>query len=143
MQNKKQVIQEFLSQGKSVVCINSKVDGVKLPKHLMDQIQVKLALSLKFPNPIHFNDNGIETKLKFAGRQQKVYLPYTSIYAVSDPQDLENSVLWEEDTPADLFDIAEDVLQQLETLVEKQISKAKEKSKYLDFEAEVKKLKKS
>jgi hypothetical protein len=140
---KKHIIQEFLSQGKSVLAINSTVDGVKLPKHLMNKKQVKLSLSLKFPNPISFNEEGIETKLSFAGKQKNVYLPYTSIFGINDANDFTNNFVWEEDTPPELFEMAEDFLFQLHDIFEDFLKKEKEKSKYLDFKTELKKLKKS
>jgi hypothetical protein len=143
MENKKQVIQDFLSQGKSVLCIDSKVDGVKLPKHLMDKEQVNLALSLKFPNPIHFNEEGIETKLKFAGRQQQVFLPYNSIFGISIANDITNNFVWQEDTPPTVLEDAEELFYHLQDIFEDILKKEKEKSKYLDFEEELKKLKKS
>jgi len=139
MENKKQVIQDFLSHGKSVVVVNSTVDGVKLPQHLMDQFHIRLSLSLKFPHPILFKDTGIETKLNFADRQQDVFLPYSSIYGVSNSNDpFEHNYVWEEDAPIELLDQAEEFAIQLEQILKEE----KEKSKYLDFTKEVNKLKK-
>lgn len=138
MQNKKQTIQDFLAHGKSVISVNSRVDGVKLPKHLMDKIQVKLSLSLKFPNPIDFNKKGIETKLSFAGKPHKVVLPYDSIYGISDFNDFEKSFFWEEETPKVFFELAE----LFEDQFQKMLGVKEEGEKFLDFKKEAKKLKK-
>lgn len=82
MENKKQVIEDFLSQGKSVLCIDPTVKGVKLPKHLMDADTVKLNLSNTSAYPMQFKEDKVVTTLTFGGVPFECHIPYMSIFAV-------------------------------------------------------------
>jgi hypothetical protein len=105
----------------------------------MDKIQVKLSLSLKFPNPIHFDKKGIETKLSFAGRLQKVFFPYGAIYGVFDFNDYEKSFFWEDEAPKLVLEIAKEFEEELQKMFDEKEDKGE---KFLDFKKEVKGLKK-
>lgn len=140
---KKQAVQSFLEKGKTIIILNSNIEGVVLPNHLMNKIQVKLSLSLKFTNPTYLLDDVIQTQLSFNGVTGNVIIPYTAIYGLYEDKNPINSMFWEDDVPAEIFELAD--------VLEEQVSKLEQfmadnpldgkKENILDFNKEVKNLK--
>jgi hypothetical protein len=134
MQNTKQTtIQSFLSFGKILVLIDGTKNDVILPTHLQHKDVVRITLSSKYPNPIIFTDDGIQTKLSFGGRIKDVFIPYHSIYGVLECDNIDNFMYWENEFPIKLRDFAKQLGDLFDSVTEN--------TNILDFNEELKKLK--
>jgi stringent starvation protein B len=78
---KQSIIEKFLEHGKTMICVNALTEGVSLPKHLMNSIQVKLVLSQK--QVIVFENDNLLVELSFNKNKHSCVLPFKSIYYVS------------------------------------------------------------
>jgi len=140
---KKHAVQSFLEKGKIVIIVNSNVQGVVLPNHLMNKIQVKLSLSLKFKNPTYLLDDLIQTQLTFNGITGNVLIPYTAIYGLYEDKNPINSMFWEDDVPAEIFELADDIDEQISKLEKFMADNPlhEKKENILDFSKEIENLK--
>ena len=82
-QRKRKLLLDFLSQGAVQVYVDSNVEGVKLPSHLMHQPQVAIHLSYEFGNEVFIIDDGGVT-VSFSSGELKMIciLPWMSIYFI-------------------------------------------------------------
>lgn len=123
----KELLQNCLTEGKILIAIDSNVEGVVLPKHLMNSIQVKLNLSYSFAtNVFEIDEEKIRIDLSFSGSRFLCVIPFTSIYYVAMAEDPLNGVEIVENMPIELLELS----YELEILAEKN----KEiESKQIDF----------
>ena len=76
-------LERALSFGLTEIHVNSAIEGVQLPEHLMRQPQVILNLSYKFRCEIFDIDaHGIQVTLSFGGQISLCILPWTSLYMI-------------------------------------------------------------
>lgn len=81
---KQSVLNASLDKGKVKIYINTRVEGVVLPSHLMASQGTALNLSRHFPGPMNLGDFGICAVLSFQGRSFTVEVPWEAIMAVED-----------------------------------------------------------
>jgi hypothetical protein len=112
----KELLENYLSAGKILIAIDSNVEGVVLPDHLMHSIQVKLNLSYRFATEIFEIDHEkVKIDLSFAGSRFLCSIPFDSIYYVALAADPLNGVEIIENMPIELLELS----YQLETQAEK------------------------
>lgn len=92
----------MIDQGLTSVLVNSWVQGVSLPRELMNQARLLLNWSYRFHLPdFEFDEVGIRGTLSFASGDHFVQLPWASIYVMF----LKNGdawAYWPERTPDEL-----------------------------------------
>jgi hypothetical protein len=109
MNHKRQILEDFLKEGKTMIIIDSTKDGVVLPKHLMHLLQVKLNLSYKFANKIfEITDEKIVVDLSFGNKKFVCTIPMDSIYYIALFGDLEG-VPFLEDMPEIFIQMAQEL----------------------------------
>jgi stringent starvation protein B len=131
MINVKELLENYLAEGKILIAIDSNVEGVVLPDHLMNSIQVKLNLSYRFAtNIFEIDEEKVRIDLSFSGSRFLCVIPFTSIYYVAMAEDPLNGVEVIENMPVELLELS----YQLETQAEKN----KEiENKQIDFLANI------
>jgi len=97
--DKKQILLDHLAIAKTTIAIDPTVEGVKLPKNLMEKDTVRLNLSNNFPGPMMFKDGKVIATLSFSGQPFECHIPYEAIFAVMIAGNLEDAVLFEESIP--------------------------------------------
>jgi hypothetical protein len=131
MINVKELLENYLAEGKILIAIDSNVEGVVLPDHLMNSIQVKLNLSYRFAtNIFEIDEEKVRIDLSFSGSRFLCVIPFTSIYYVAMSEDPLNGVEVIDNMPIELLELS----YQLETQAEKN----KEiENKQIDFLANI------
>ena len=80
---KRSALESRLSEGRVQVHLDSTIDGVVLPEHLMGQVQVILNLSYGFrPEVFIIDDDGVQVTLSFGGQKFLCILPWVCIYVM-------------------------------------------------------------
>ncbi len=100
-QTKQEMLNHLLSQGDAMVCLDARQPDVDVPKQHKHNPMLNLVLNLGFRRPIEADENGIYATLSFGGRPHKCIIPFTSVWAMYDPQTNEGQV-WEESIPQDI-----------------------------------------
>ncbi len=131
MINVKELLENYLAEGKILIAIDSNVEGVVLPDHLMNSIQVKLNLSYRFAtNIFEIDEEKVRIDLSFSGSRFLCVIPFKSIYYVAMAEDPLNGVEVIDNMPIELLELS----YQLETQAEKN----KEiENKQIDFLANI------
>lgn len=99
-QNKMFALEESLSVGMTSVYLDSRVDGVSLPDHLMGQPRVILNLSYLFKCRVFDIDSaGVRASLSFGGKEFLCVIPWESVYllhlANPSEEDEQGALFWE------------------------------------------------
>lgn len=81
-QTKAEVLEELLEKGMVQVLIDSRIDGVTVPPHLMGDLQLRLNLSRRFGLPLTLADEGVEATLTFQKVPHDCIIPWKAIYAI-------------------------------------------------------------
>jgi len=113
MSDVKRLLQEYLDKGTILILVDSYVEGVSLPKYLMNSIQVKLNLSRAFKtNIFKMDDEKVIVDLGFNGERVVCVLPYKSIYYIATADDQLNGFGISENMPIELLELSESIEQE-------------------------------
>jgi hypothetical protein len=124
-----QILKNYLEHGKILIAIDSRVQNVQLPTHLMNSIQVKLNLSYHFQTKVFEIDDvkeEVRIDLGFNGERFLCVIPFQSIYYVAMAN-----------TPLDGVEIIENMpiqLLELSYLLERE---SQDREKQIDFMASI------
>jgi stringent starvation protein B len=102
--NKQQAVEEMLSKGDTMVCLDSRYPGVQVPENHKGREDLRLVLNLNFRHDITTLPDGIQAELLFGGAPFLCWIPYESLWAVYNPQTGEG-YLWPGQTPLGLRDL--------------------------------------
>ncbi|CAB4160123.1 Stringent starvation protein B [uncultured Caudovirales phage] len=128
--NVKELLENYLAEGKILIAVNSYVEGVVLPEHLMNSIQVKLNLSYHFATSIfEINEEEVRIDLSFSGSRFLCVMPLTSIYYVAMAEDPLNGVEVIDNMPIELLELS----YQLEMQTEKYKETDENEINFLEF----------
>ena len=127
----REILNNYLEEGKILIAVDSNVEGVVLPSHLMNSIQVKLNLSHSFKTSIFtIDDEKVEVDLAFQGVRTLCRLPLESIYYVAMASDALNGVEIVENMPIELLELSYELSMHEEREIEL-------KEKQIDFMSEI------
>ena len=98
----------LLEEGDAMVCLDSRHEGVDVPKNQKTNSSLNLVFNLNFRRPFDVTDEGIFATLAFNGRPHKCILPFDAVWAIYDPN-MKNGQVWEESIPKDM-NLAEQVM---------------------------------
>lgn len=102
--DKRQVVEELLAKGDTMICLDSRHPGVQVPEHHKGKEDLRLVLNLNFRRSISTQPEGIQAELLFGGEPFLCWIPYESLWAAYNPQTGEG-YLWPGQTPASLRDL--------------------------------------
>ncbi len=105
--NKREVVEEMLSKGDTMICLDSRYPDVRVPEEHRGKEDLRLVLNLNFRRQISTLPDGIQAELLFGGVPCLCWVPYESLWAVYNPQTGEG-YLWPGDTPESLRDLEGD-----------------------------------
>jgi len=105
--NKQQLLEQMLSKGDTMICLDSRHPGVKVPDKHQGNPDLRLVLNLNFRHSISTLPAGIQAELLFGGVPYLCWIPYESLWAVYNPQTGEG-YLWPGQTPVSLRDLLGD-----------------------------------
>lgn len=81
---KRQILERALDQGLTKILVFTKIAGVALPQHLMEEDECMLNLSYKFRRRIELTDHQLEADLSFNKKIFPIVIPWESIIRMID-----------------------------------------------------------
>jgi len=113
--DKKQILLDHLAIAKTSIYLDTKVDGVKLPSHLMKNEYVSLNLSNKFGLPMKFTADKVVATLTFKGMPYECHIPYKAILMIKLADgNLEDAIIFDKLQNNDLADFMADLESQFD-----------------------------
>jgi len=97
----------MLSKGDTMICLDSRHPGVKVPDNHQGNADLRLVLNLNFRHNISTMPDGIQAELLFGGVPFLCWIPYESLWAVYNPQTGEG-YLWPGQAPVSMRDLMGD-----------------------------------
>ncbi len=124
----KEILENYLKEGKILILVDSTQENVDLPDYVMNSIQVKLNLSYNFKNVTVFtmDEEKVTIDLSFKGVKYLCKIPYTSIYYVAMANHPIDGIEILENTPIE-------ILQFKFVLYEYENKKQEQAKKEIDF----------
>jgi stringent starvation protein B len=102
---KEAVILKLLAEGDTMLCLDARVQGVRLPPQLAQNPALRLILNLNFPHPIEVTAAGVSANLSFGGRRFACYMPMEAIWAAFNPHTMAGMIWPESAAPEVLADL--------------------------------------
>lgn len=103
--SKEAVILKLLTEGDTMLCLDARVQGVRVPPQLANNPALRLVLNLNFPQPIDVTAAGVSANLSFGGRRFMCYLPMEAIWAAFNPHTTAGMIWPESAAPEVLADL--------------------------------------
>jgi stringent starvation protein B len=80
--SKRDLLLTLLDEGKVLVRLDARAEGVDVPPMLRDEAELGLNLSYRFAGPLRVEDEGVAATLSFSGEPYACYVPFTAVYAM-------------------------------------------------------------
>lgn len=96
--------QELIARGKTMVTLDARRPGVRVPKHFKDELQLNLDFSTRFAGVVDFewDDVGVRSTLTFGGQPTYCDVPWSAVWAMRSHVD-NQMMLWPEDLPEEML----------------------------------------
>ncbi len=98
MDDKKTLVERMLAKGDTMLCVDSRHPGVRVPEPHLGRPDLRLILNLNFRRAIDVGPEGIRAELSFGGFYHVCWVPYESLWAVYNPNTGEG-YLWSDRVP--------------------------------------------
>ena len=99
--SKEAVILKLLSEGDTMLCLDARYEGVRVPPQHANHHALRLILNLNFPQPIEVTAEGVSANLSFNGRRFACYIPMEALWAAFNPQTMQG-MMWPDSMPAEV-----------------------------------------
>jgi stringent starvation protein B len=101
--NKDTVVLKLLEEGDTMLCLDARHDGVRVPAQHAKDPALRLILNINFPHPIEVTAEGISANLAFGGRRFACYIPMDALWAAFHPQ-TSQGMMWPDSMPPEVLD---------------------------------------
>lgn len=99
--SKEAVVLALLSGGDTMLCLDARHAGVRVPPQHATNHALRLILNLNFPQPIEVTAAGISANLAFGGRRFACYVPMEALWAAFNPHTMQG-MMWPESMPEEV-----------------------------------------
>ena len=99
--SKEAVILKLLSEGDTMLCLDARHKGVRVPPQHANHHALRLILNRTFPQPIEVTAEGVSTNLSFNGRRFACSIPMEALWAAFNPQTMQG-MMWPDSMPAEV-----------------------------------------
>ena len=99
--SKEAVILKLLSEGDTMLCLDARYEGVRVPSQHANHHALRLILNRNFPQPIDVTAEGVSANLSFNGRRFACYIPMEALWAAFNPQTMQG-MMWPDSMPAEV-----------------------------------------
>jgi stringent starvation protein B len=99
--SKEAVILKLLSEGDTMLCLDARYKGVRVPPQHTQHHALRLILNHNFPQPIEVTDEGVSANLSFNGRRFACYIPMEALWAAFNPQTMQG-MMWPDSMPTEV-----------------------------------------
>jgi stringent starvation protein B len=100
--SKEAVVLKLLSEGDTMLCLDARRQGVRVPPEHAHNPALRLILNLNFPHPIEVTADGICANLSFGGRRVTCYVPMEALWAAFNPQTMQG-MMWPDSMPPEVL----------------------------------------
>jgi len=100
--SKEAVVLKLLAEGDTMLCLDARCQGVRVPPQLAHDPALRLILNLNFPHPIEVTATGIGANLSFGGRRFACYIPMAALWAAFDPKTMQG-LMWPDSMPPEVL----------------------------------------
>jgi stringent starvation protein B len=100
--SKEAVVLKLLAEGDTMLCLDARRAGVRVPPQHTHDPALRLILNLNFPRPIDVTSAGISASLSFGGRRFACFIPMEALWAVFKPQTMQG-MMWPESMPPEVL----------------------------------------
>jgi len=100
--SKEAVVLKLLEEGDTMLCLDARCQGVRVPPQHAHDPALRLILNLNFPYPIEVTAAGISARLSFGGRRFACYIPMAALWAAFDPQTMKG-IMWPDSMPPEVL----------------------------------------
>jgi stringent starvation protein B len=99
--SKEAVVLKLLSEGDTMLCLDARHKGVRVPPQHANNHALRLILNLNFPQPIDVTAEGVSAHLSFGGRRFACYIPMAAVWAAFHPDTMQG-MMWPDSMPAEV-----------------------------------------
>src|SRR5712692_10131002 len=99
--SKEAVVLKLLAEGDTMLCLDARHKGVRVPPQHANDHALRLILNLNFPQPIDVTAEGVSASLSFGGRRFACYIPMAAVWAALHP-DTMRGMMWPDSMPAEV-----------------------------------------
>jgi stringent starvation protein B len=99
--SKEAVVLKLLSEGDTMLCLDARHQGVRVPSQHANNHALRLILNLNFPQPIEVTAEGVSAHLSFGGRRFACYIPMAAVWAAFHPETMQG-MMWPDSMPAEV-----------------------------------------
>ncbi|MGQ4810394.1 hypothetical protein NKDENANG_03854 [Candidatus Entotheonellaceae bacterium PAL068K] len=100
--SKEAVVLKLLEEGDTLLCLDARGQGVRVPPEHAHNPDLHLILNLNFPRPIDVTAEGISATLSFAGRRFLCYVPMQALWGAFNPQTMQG-MMWPDSMPPEVL----------------------------------------
>jgi stringent starvation protein B len=100
--SKEAVVLKLLEEGDTMLCLDARQAGVRVPPQHAHEPALRLILNLNFPRPIDVTAAGISASLSFGGRRFACFIPMEALWAVFNPQTMQG-MMWPASMPPEVL----------------------------------------
>ena len=99
--SKEAVVLKLLAEGDTMLCLDARHQGVRVPPQHANNHALRLILNLNFPQPIEVTAQGVSANLSFGGRRYTCYIPMEAVWAAFNPDTMQG-MMWPDSMPAEV-----------------------------------------
>ena len=99
--SKEAVVLKLLAEGDTMLCLDARHQGVRVPPQHANNHALRLILNLNFPQPIEVTAQGVNANLSFGGRRYTCYIPMEAVWAAFNPDTMQG-MMWPDSMPAEV-----------------------------------------
>jgi stringent starvation protein B len=100
--SKEAIVLKLLEEGDTMLCLDARRAGVRVPSQHAQEPALRLILNLNFPHPIDVTAEGIGANLAFGGRRFACYVPMDALWAAFNPQTMQG-MMWPDSMPPEVL----------------------------------------
>ena len=99
--SKEAVVLKLLAEGDTMLCLDARHQGVRVPPQHANNHALRLILNLNFPQPIEVTAQGVSANLSFGGRRYTCYIPMEAVWAAFNPDTMQG-MMWPDSMPTEV-----------------------------------------
>jgi stringent starvation protein B len=99
--SKEAVVLKLLAEGDTMLCLDARHQGVRVPPQHAHNHALRLILNLNSPQPIEVTAQGVSANLSFSGRRYTCYVPMEAVWAAFNPDTMQG-MMWPDSMPAEV-----------------------------------------
>jgi stringent starvation protein B len=99
--SKEAVVLKLLEEGDTMLCLDARREGVRVPAQHARNPDLRLILNLNFPRPIDVTAAGISANLAFGRRRFACFIPMEALWGAFNPQ-TRQGMLWPDSMPSEI-----------------------------------------